>query len=136
MKTKIYILIMSGSIGGIITEISDLMIAEIYQFIAIIAVVLLDAAFGISRALIKKEFETQKAFKGVFMLVAFTALLATMLVIEKGYPYAGFLSEAVLLPILVFQIISILKNMHLLGLISGSLLDRIMLNIDRHKTPN
>lgn len=115
--------------SGIITKILD----EEAQFIAILAVVFLDAVFGIARAISKKEFETKKAFKGVYMLVAFWLLLAVVLLIEMGYPFASFLSEAILLPIITFQIISILKNMHLLGLISGSLLDRILSNIDKHK---
>jgi toxin secretion/phage lysis holin len=133
MKIKLGLLFLSGGIGALLTELLNLMILEIFQFIAIVAVVLLDALLGISRALINKEFETRKAFKGVFMMVAFTSLLATVLIIEKGYPFASFLSETVLLPIIVFQVISILKNMQLLGLISGTLLDKIIDNIDKHK---
>jgi toxin secretion/phage lysis holin len=133
MKTKLGLLFLSGGIGALLTELLNLMISEIFQFIAIVAVVLLDALLGISRALINKEFETRKAFKGIFMMVAFTGLLATVLIIEKGYPFASFLSETVLLPIIVFQVISILKNMQLLGLISGTLLDKIIDNIDKHK---
>jgi toxin secretion/phage lysis holin len=133
MKTKLGLLFLSGGIGALLTELLNLMISEIFQFIAIVAVVLLDALLGISRALINKEFETRKAFKGIFMMVALTGLLATVLIIEKGYPFASFLSETVLLPIIVFQVISILKNMQLLGLISGTLLDKIIDNIDKHK---
>ncbi|MFT7283338.1 phage holin family protein [Nonlabens sp.] len=133
MKIKLGLLFLSGGIGALLTELLNLMILEIFQFIAIVAVVLLDALLGISRALINKEFETRKAFKGIFMMVAFTSLLATVLIIEKGYPFASFLSETVLLPIIVFQVISILKNMQLLGLISGTLLDKIIDNIDKHK---
>ena len=133
MKIKLELLLLSSGLGALLTELLNLMISEIFQFIAIVAVVLLDALFGISRALINKQFETRKAFKGVFMMVAFTSLLATVLIIEKGYPFASFLSETVLLPIIVFQVISILKNMQLLGLISGTLLDKIIDNIDKHK---
>jgi small basic protein len=133
MKIKLELLLLSSGLGAMLTELLNLMISEIFQFIAIVAVVLLDALFGISRALINKQFETRKAFKGVFMMVAFTSLLATVLIIEKGYPFASFLSETVLLPIIVFQVISILKNMQLLGLISGTLLDKIIDNIDKHK---
>lgn len=133
MKLKTELLLLTSGLGALLTELLNLMISEKFQFIAVVAVVLLDALFGISRALINKQFETQKAFKGVFMMVAFTSLLATVLIIEEGYPFASFLSETVLLPIIVFQVISILKNMQLLGLISGTLLDKIIENIDKHK---
>jgi hypothetical protein len=68
------------------------------------------------------------------MLVAFWLLLAVVLTIEKGFPFASFLSEAVLLPIISFSLISALKNMQILGLIENSLLNEILSKIDKHKT--
>jgi phage-related holin len=60
-------------------------------------------------------------------------LLGTVLVIERGFPFASFLSEAVILPILVFQLISIIKNLNRLGFINGELADKILSKIDNHK---
>lgn len=130
-QTKLlYVLIV---MGGALSDVIALFITEKYQFISIVAVLFLDLIFGVTRAIKYNEFETKKSFKIVWMLFAYTGLLATVLLIEKGFPFAAFLSEAVLLPIIVFQIISILKNMSLLGLISNSVLNKILKNIDLHK---
>lgn len=131
MKTKL--LLYSFSFGAITAQWIDMIIGAQHQFIAIFFVVLLDAVFGIAKAFKLGNFETKKTFKAVFMLVGFWLLLATVLTIEKGFPFASFLSEAILLPILLFQLISALKNMHLLGLIENSTLTKILANIDKHK---
>jgi phage-related holin len=89
--------------------------------------------FGIWKAFKQDSFETRKAFKAVIMLVAFEALLAVLLTIEKGFPFASWISEAVILPIIMFELISILKNMHLIGLIDNTLLAKILKNVDKHK---
>ncbi|NKI28267.1 phage holin family protein [Arenibacter sp. 6A1] len=121
------------SIGAILSDLIAHLLDHKYQFLAIAAVVILDSVFGMAKALYLKNFETQKTFKSVFRLVAFWGLLATVLVIEKGFPFASFLSEAILLPILLFQVISILKNMNIVGLISNETVTRMLENIDKHK---
>ena len=131
MKTKI--LLTSFSIGAMLSEVLESFMIEKYQFLAIFFVVLLDTTFGILKAFKLRNFETKKTFKSVYMLVGFWGLLATVLIIEKGFPFASFLSEAILLPIILFQLVSALKNIQLLGLIENDLLNRITKNIDKHK---
>jgi phage-related holin len=63
-------------------------------------------------------------------------ILATVLSIEKGYPSAFWLSEAIIMPILVFQVISILKNAGLLGILPKGLLTEMLEKIDKYKTDN
>lgn len=131
MKTKL--LIYAFSFGAITSQWIEMLIDAQHQFIAIFFVVLLDATFGILKAFKLKNFETKKTFKAVYMLVGFWGLLATVLTIEKGFPFASFLSEAILLPILLFQLVSTLKNMQLLGLIHNATFTKILSNIDKHK---
>ena len=131
MRTKI--LIAAFSFGALFSEWLQMILDAQDQFFAILLVVLLDAFFGIAKAFKMGNFETKKTFKAVFMLVGFWFLLATVLTIEKGFPFASFLSEAILLPILIFQLISTLKNMQLVGLINNKVLMRILQNIDKHK---
>jgi len=131
MRTKI--LIAAFSFGALFSDWVQILLDAQDQFFAILLVVLLDAFFGIAKAFKMGNFETKKTFKAVFMLVGFWFLLATVLTIEKGFPFASFLSEAILLPILIFQLISTLKNMQLLGLINNKVLMRILQNIDKHK---
>ena len=64
---------------------------------------------------------------------AYSFLLAVMLSIEKGFSYASWMAEAVMLPIITFQIISALKNASIVGLIPQGVLLKILENIDNYK---
>jgi small basic protein len=134
MKTKL--IIYSFSLAAILTDLLNLMIDNVYQFIAILVVVGLDASLAMARAYKTGVFETNKALIAVVKFTIFCLLLAVVLVIEKGFPVASFLSESILLPILLVQLISILKNMQLLGLINNTTLDKILTKIDKHKEVN
>ena len=126
-------MILTFSLGALLSEWIQMILDNKHQFFAILFVVLFDALFGIAKAFKLGNFETKKTFKAVYMLVTFWLLLATVLTIEKGFPFASFLSEAILLPIILFQLVSALKNIQLLGLIENDLLNRITKNIDKHK---
>lgn len=131
IKTKI--LITSGLLGVLFADFLNELVNNRWQFISIFLVVFLDAFLGVFNALKQREFETRKAFKSVYILVAFWSLLIVLISIEKGYPFASFATEAVLLPIISFQVISILKNMRLLGWIDNRVFNKILENIDKHK---
>jgi hypothetical protein len=53
--------------------------------------------------------------------------------IEKAHPAAYWASEGIVLPILIFQIISALKNAAEIGLIPNGLLKELLKSIDKHK---
>lgn len=74
-----------------------------------------------------------KSTKGVYYIVGYSAIVAVVLSIQKGFPAAGFLDEAVVLPILIFQLVSILKNASLLGVLPQGLLLQLLENIDNYK---
>ena len=133
MKTKTILMFYAALFGTAYSDIIDDFLAEKHQFIAITAVVLLDLCFGVVKALRFGNYKTKKAFKSVFILVAFWSLLAVVLLIEKAYPFMTFLSEMILLPIILFQLISILKSMQILELINNETLKNILSNIDKHK---
>tara|TARA_R100000951_G_C2640318_1_gene180705 strand:+ start:1036 stop:1434 length:399 start_codon:yes stop_codon:yes gene_type:complete len=130
---KIKLLFIAFSIGLIGHEFIQMLLDAKHQFISIFFVVVLDFIFGVLKAFKLDNFETKKTFKALYVLTGFWFLLATVLTIEKGFPFADFLSEAILLPILLFQLISTLKNMNILGLIESDLLNSILSRIDKHK---
>lgn len=132
-KMKFNLILIAFYFGATFSTIISHFLVNKYQFIAVMAIVMADMFFGMSRALNEGTFKVKKAFKGIYMVVAFWLLLAVVLLIEKGFPFASFLSEAVLLPILLFQLISILKNMQILGLISNDTLNNILDKIDKQK---
>lgn len=113
-------------------------------FIAVLVVVFVDNILGqiiavktkIYNKRLKKwgtAWENQRALKGVYYIVGYSAIVAVVLSIQKGFPAAGFLDEAVVLPILMFQFVSILKNASILGLLPQGLLLQLLENIDNYK---
>lgn len=104
-------------------------------FAAVTIVVVADWIFGILRILIRKneEFETRKALKIIYYLFAYNTIVFVILAIEKAQPSAFFLDETIVLPIILFQLISMLKNISLLGWIPQGLLLQILSNIDNYK---
>lgn len=105
-------------------------------FEAITWVVVIDFICGILVALKNDKFETQKALKVVYYFTAYFALLGLVLKVEEGFPSAFWLSEAVIMPILVFQVVSVLKNLSILGIINNTLLNTILEKVDQHKDKN
>lgn len=113
-------------------------------FIAVLVVVFVDNILGQIIAVKTKTYnkrlkkwgtawENQRALKGVYYIVGYSAIVAVVLSIQKGFPAAGFLDEAVVLPILIFQLVSILKNASLLGVLPQGLLLQLLENIDNYK---
>lgn len=81
----------------------------------------------------KKRWETRKALKIIYYLTGYWLIVFIVLSIEKAHQAAFFLSEAIVLPILIFQVISMLKNASLLGVLPKGLLLKILSNIDNYK---
>lgn len=128
-----FINILVAFIGAILAYFHVLYLDNKDLFAAITLVVIGDWLSGVTLAIYKGKFETWKSLKIVYYLTAYSFTLAMVLSIEKGYPAAFWLSEAVIMPILVFQTISFLKNLSLLGLLPKSLLTDILDKIDKYK---
>jgi phage-related holin len=106
------------------------------QYLAVIGVAFLDGIFGIIAGVKREGFKTYKALKVLKSLFFWIILLTTILSIESAYIGAGWLSETVIIPFIVFQLISILKNASMLDLISNDVLKTILNKIDQHKNIN
>ncbi len=109
---------------------------SIEQFAAVTIVVIVDAIFGIAAAVKQDRFETRRGLKIVLYLFGYNILLAALLAVEHGFTGAFWLSETIMIPILVFVIISILKNMSIIGLITNGTLKKILAKIDSYKDVN
>jgi phage-related holin len=103
------------------------------QYMAICLVVFVDGFFGMWAGVRSEGFKTHKALKVLRNVVFWEILLTIILVIEKGFTGTFWLSETVITPFLIFQLISILKNASLVGIIKNELLVNILDKIDRHK---
>lgn len=102
-------------------------------FEAITWVVTIDCIVGVTLALKNRNFETQKFLKVLYYFATYFALTAMVIKVEQGFPSAFWLSEALLMPLLVGQIVSIAKNLTLLKIITNPTLVKILANIDKHK---
>lgn len=135
MKTTtlaIYLTI-TTTVSFIWTYFFNLTMANAEQYLAVVAVVMLDGFFGIVAGAKREGFQTCKAVKVLRTLVTWICILTTLLFVEKGFPGTGWLSETILLPFIVFQIMSALKNASMAGFIKHSLLNDILDKFDKHK---
>lgn len=123
----------SMSIGFICSYFMELTMQNAEQYLAITTLVFADGFFGIIAGIKREGFKTYKAIKILRTLVFWVVMLTLILVIEKSIPGAGWLSETMLMPLVIFQLISTIKNASMAGFIKASVLNKILDNIDKHK---
>lgn len=123
----------SASIGFICSYFMNLTMENAEQFLAVAAVLLLDGFFGVIAGIKREGFKTYKALKVLKSIFTWEIILTAVLMIEKGFPGTGWLSETIITPFIVFQLASALKNASMAGFIKNELLNIILDKIDKHK---
>ena len=103
------------------------------QYLALIGVVMADGFFGVIAGIKREGFQTYKALKVLKTLVTWIILLTVLLMVEKGFKETSWLSETILIPFMIFQLISALKNASMAGFIEMNALNAILDKIDLHK---
>ena len=121
------------SLGFLCSYFMELTMQNAEQYLAITMLVFADGFFGILAGVKREGFKTFKAIKILKTLVFWIVVLTLILVIEKSIPGAGWLSETMLMPLVIFQLISTLKNASMAGFIKTSILNQILDRIDKHK---
>jgi phage-related holin len=127
---------------GILTALSfissyffNISVENYQQYIAVISVVLIDGVFGIIAGAKREGFQTCKAIKVLRTAVVWVAILSVLLSVERGIDGTAWISETIIIPFVVFQLLSALKNASMAGYIKADLLNRILDEIDHHKGP-
>jgi phage-related holin len=134
MKTGLIItLSMSTLLAFIGTYFFNLTADNIEQFLAVGLIVFADGFFGVWAGIKREGFQTYKALKVVKTFIFWIIMLACILSIEKGFKGTSWLSETIMAPFLVFQLISVLKNASMVGAIKNELLTQILDKLDKHK---
>ena len=123
----------STTTGFICSYFLSLTMNNAEQYLAIVGVLLLDGLFGIISGCKREGFKTYKALKILKSLVTWILILTVILMVEKGFTGAGWMSETIIIPFMVFQLISALKNASMAGLIKMEELNKILDRIDKHK---
>jgi phage-related holin len=133
MNTKLTVVGLASFCTYLCTYFLDLSMDNFEQFLAIIAVIWMDGVFGIWAGIKREGFKTYKALKILRNTFLWLVILTVILMVEKGFTGAGWLSEVIIVPFMVLQLISALKNASMAGLIKMEELNKILDRIDKHK---
>ena len=124
---------LSAGITFMCSYFMELTMANSDQYLAIVGVMFLDGIFGMIAGTKREGFQTRKAIKVLRNTVAWLVILTVILMVEQGFAGTAWLSEVIVVPFMVFQLISALKNASMAGFIQMSLLNQILDKIDKHK---
>lgn len=135
LKVEVLLTTLFGgfTIGMFSAFITDWIFDPAVSYYFLIALILSDHATGMYIAYIGKRFETKKALRVLYTLIAHTALLMFGTNLAKGSEAISWLNEAIFVPVCLVNLLSLIKNMSLLGLISGKLAKYLYNNIDVYK---
>lgn len=134
MKTSLIItLSLTTALAFIGSYFMELTADNIEQYLSVGLVVFADGFFGIWAGIKREGFQTRKALSVLKTFGFWVILLSVILSIEKGFAGTSWLSETIMAPFLVFQLISILKNASMVGVVQNELLVQILDRLDKHK---
>jgi len=103
------------------------------QYLAITALIFADGFFGVIAGIKREGFKTYKAVKILKNLLFWIIILTVILGIEANFSGTFWLSETIITPLIIFQLISALKNASMAGFVKIDELNKILDKIDKHK---
>lgn len=103
------------------------------QYLAITALIFADGFFGVIAGIKREGFKTYKAVKILKNLLFWIIILTVILGIEASFSGTFWLSETITTPLILFQLISALKNASMAGFVKIDELNKILDKIDKHK---
>jgi phage-related holin len=136
MKFNLPLLALTSLTAGITFMCSyfmNLTMTNADQYLAIVGVMFLDGIFGMIAGTKREGFQTRKALSVLKNTATWLVILTVILMVEQGFAGTAWLSEVVIVPFMMFQLISALKNASMAGFIQTSLLNQILDKIDKHK---
>jgi len=134
MKTSLLIILsLTTALAFIGSYFMDLTADNLEQYLSVALVIFIDGFFGMWAGTTREGFKTFKAIKILKSFAFWTIMLTLVLSIEKGFEGTSWLSETIIAPFLVFQLISIIKNASMSGFVNNELVNKILDRIDKHK---
>jgi len=133
MKTSTVFLSILTALTFMCTYFMELTMSNAEQYLALIAVVFIDGFFGIAAGIKREGFQTRKAVRVLQRAVTWVAFLTVVLMVEKGFAGTNWLSETIIVPFIILQLLSALKNASMVGIIKSADLNKILDKIDLHK---
>ena len=136
MKTNSVLLAIAATtttMSFICSYFLELYMGNLEQYLGLLAVIFVDGFFGIAAGVKREGFETRKAVRVLQRAMTWIVFLTVILMVEKGFAGTAWLSETIIVPFIVLQLISALKNASMAGFIKAELLNEILDRIDKHK---
>ena len=136
MKTNSILLAITAtatSMSFICSYFLELYMGNIEQYLALVAVVFIDGFFGITAGIKREGFQTRKAVRVLQRAIVWVGFLTVILMVEKGFTGTAWLSETIIVPFIILQLISALKNASMSGFIKMEELNKLLDRIDNHK---
>jgi len=123
----------STTMSFICSYFMELYMGNAEQYLALIAIVFIDGFFGIAAGIKREGFQTRKALRVLQRALTWVVLLTVILMVERGFAGTSWLSETIIVPFIVLQLISALKNASMAGFIKAEELNKLLDRIDNHK---
>jgi hypothetical protein len=121
------------TIGFACSYFMELTMQNAEQYLAITALIFADGFFGVIAGIKREGFKTYKAVKILKNLIFWIIFLTVILGIEANFSGTFWLSETIITPLIIFQLISALKNASMAGFVKIDELNKILDKIDKHK---
>jgi hypothetical protein len=135
MKSSLSLILSSISMtaGFVCSYFMEITMQNTEQYLAITALIFADGFFGVIAGVKREGFKTYKAVKILKNLLFWIIFLTVILGIEANFSGTFWLSETIITPLIIFQLISALKNASMAGFVKIDELNRILDKIDKHK---
>ena len=133
MKSTSVFLSITATLTFMCTYFMELTMSNAEQYLALIAVVFIDGFFGIAAGIKREGFQTRKAVRVLQRASTWVAFLTVILMVEKGFEGTGWLSETIIIPFIILQLLSALKNASMVGIIKSTDLNKILDKIDTQR---
>lgn len=134
MKSSLTVILsLTTTLAFVCAYFGKLAMDNIEQYFAIVALIFMDGFFGVIAGIKREGFKTYKAIKVIRTMFTWLVILTVILMIEKGFAGTSWLSETVMIPFIIFELISALKNASMSGFIKNDQLNQILDLIDKHK---
>ena len=133
MKTSTLFLSITATLAFMCSYFMELTMSNAEQYLALVAVVFIDGFFGIAAGIKREGFQTRKAVRVLQRAITWVAFLTVILMVERGFAGTGWLSETIIVPFILLQLLSALKNASMVGIIKSADLKKVLDKIDLHK---
>jgi len=133
MKTSTLFLSITATLAFMCSYFMELTMSNAEQYLALVAVVFIDGFFGIAAGIKREGFQTRKAVRVLQRAITWIAFLTVILMVERGFAGTSWLSETIIVPFILLQLVSALKNASMVGIIKSTDLKNLLDRIDLHK---